>query len=136
MWRPNKKLERIFAEQLRGYVGLAFEQLCRDWTLAQARAGTLPFSPDYIGSDWSGKRYQADAVAVSWRDHAVLVGEAKWAEAAADRAVLSKLDDVAGQVVERLRAALPRKEHDQPWQSHLMIFARRRGDASPADGAC
>jgi len=53
---------------LRGDVGLAFEQLCRDWTIAQAQAGSLPVSPDYIGSDWSGQHYQADVVAVNWRE--------------------------------------------------------------------
>gem|GEM_PF-177184 len=121
----DEELRRIFAEQLRGYVGLAFEQLCRAWTLAQAQAGTLPVSPDYIGSDWVGQRYQADVVAVNWQDRAVLVGEAKWTERAVDKAVLTELEVVAAQVVERLQAALPSKDRERPWQTHLVIFARR-----------
>ena len=37
------ELKRIFVEQLRGYVGLAFEQLCRRWNPAHStgRSGTL-----------------------------------------------------------------------------------------------
>ena len=98
--------------------------------LAEVNLNSLAVSPDYIGSDWSGQHYQADVVAVSWRDRAVLVGEAKWTQDAADRAMLTKLDDVATQVVERMKAALPKKDRDQPWQTHLMMFSRR--GATPA----
>ncbi len=40
------------AEQFRAFVGLtAFEELCREWTLVQARAGRLPFPPEIVGSN-------------------------------------------------------------------------------------
>jgi hypothetical protein len=119
------ELKRIFIEQLRGYVGLAFERLCQRWVLAQAQAGNLPVSPEYIGSDWSGSDYQADVVAVNWRERQVLVGEAKWTDSAADRAVFVHLDEVAAKVVERMRLALPKPKRLQPWQIYKFVFSRR-----------
>jgi AAA+ ATPase superfamily predicted ATPase len=65
-------------EQFRAFVGLtAFEKLCREWTLVQARAGRLPFPPEIVGSHWS-KDTQVDVVALNWREQAILVGECKW----------------------------------------------------------
>ncbi len=66
------------AEQFRAFVGLtAFEELCREWTLVQARAGRLPFPPEIVGSHWS-KDVQVDVVALNWREQAILLGECKW----------------------------------------------------------
>ena len=60
----------------------------------------------------------------------MLVGEVKWTQGLADWATLTRLGDVATQVVERLKAALPKKDTEQPWQTHLMMFSRR--GATPA----
>lgn len=120
-------LERQFAEQLRAFVGAMFEELCRTWTLAQAQAGALPFSPDFVGSDWSAQ-HQADVVAVNWREHQVLVGEAKWTDEPPDRKDWRDFAERAQKVVERLRAADPTRKargESAPWQVHLMIFSRR-----------
>lgn len=66
------------SEQFRGFVGeTAFEELCRSWTLAQARARRLPFAPEIVGSHWA-RDVQADVVALSWREQAILLGECKW----------------------------------------------------------
>jgi hypothetical protein len=70
-------LEQWFAAQTRAFVGATFDDLCRNWTLVQARHGLLPFAPDFVGSNW-GPQHQADVVAVSWGGHQVMVGEAKW----------------------------------------------------------
>jgi uncharacterized protein len=122
-------LRRIFAEQLRSYVGLAFEQICRRWMLAQAQAGELPFAPEFVGSDWSGAQYQADVAAVNWRERQLIVGEAKWGDVKADNAVLAQLDATTGKMIERMRAASPRDARDALWQTWGYIFARH--SASP-----
>jgi uncharacterized protein len=125
----EEALTRIFAEQLRGYVGLAFEHLCRRWLLAQAQAGTLELAPDYIGSDWSGAQYQADAVAVNWRERQLLVGEAKWTDSKVDRAVLAQLDTTTGAVLEKIRLAVAKDKRALPWRTTGVIFSRHGASA-------
>jgi AAA+ ATPase superfamily predicted ATPase len=123
------ELERQFREQVRAFVGGAFEELCRTWTLAQARAGGLPFSPEFVGSDW-GPQHQADVVAVNWRDHQVLIGEAKWMDEPMDHKDWRQVVERAEKVIQRLKAADPARKPRQeppPWQQQLMIFSRHGG---------
>jgi len=125
-------LEFQFVEQMRGFVGATFEQLCRTWTLAQARTRGLPFSPDFVGSDW-GPQHQADVVAVNWREHQVLIGEAKWGDELTDHKVWPIFVERAEKVIQRLKAADPAnrpKGESKPWQQHLVLFTRR--GATPA----
>ena len=78
-------------EQLRAFVGqTAFEDLSREWVLAQARLGRLPFSPDRVGSHW-GRGAQVDVAAVSWRERAILLGECKWGTEPMGQAVVREL---------------------------------------------
>lgn len=118
-------LELQFVEQMRAFVGAMFEELCRTWTLARARAGELPFSPDFVGSDW-GAQHQADVVAVNWREQQALVGEAKWSDDLPDRKDWREFADRVQKVMQRMQAATPKtKKEPRPWQSHLILFARR-----------
>jgi AAA+ ATPase superfamily predicted ATPase len=120
-------LEQQFQVQTRAFVGLAFEDLCRTWTLVQARHGRLPFSPDFVGSDW-GPQHQADVVAVNWREHQVLIGEAKWDVEAFDHAGWRKFVDRAQHVIGRLKAADParkRRKEASEWARYLILFCRR-----------
>lgn len=65
-------LWRKIRDQFRAFVGLtAFEDLCRQWTLARARAGKLPFIPEQVGGHWA-KDAQVDVVALSWSEKAIL----------------------------------------------------------------
>ena len=106
--------ERI-SSQFRAFVGLtAFEELCREWTLVQARARRLPFPPEIVGSHWS-KNAQVDVVALNWQDKAILLGECKWGVSAVGRSVVRELVDKAPLVV-------PGKD----WQVHYVLFARER----------
>ena len=134
-------LDQQFQEQLRAFVGAQFEELCRTWTLAQAQAGTLPLSPDFVGSDW-GPGYQADVVAVNWRERQVLVGEAKWGDTPSDLAEWRQFDERVRRVAKRLQAADPGNKPERepkPWQPHLVLFVRRgitpalRAEAAKAD---
>jgi AAA+ ATPase superfamily predicted ATPase len=66
------------SEQLRAFIGMtAFEELCRAWVLAQARANRLPFAIEEVGAHWGGG-VQVDVVAINWREKALLLGEARW----------------------------------------------------------
>jgi len=109
------------AEQFRAFVGqTAFEDLCREWTLAQARAGQLPFPPEIVGSHWS-KDAQVDVVAINWREKAILLGECKWGVDAVGRSVVRELVDKAPRVVPP--SGSPR-ERGEGWQVHYVFFAR------------
>jgi AAA+ ATPase superfamily predicted ATPase len=108
------------SQQFRAFVGLtAFENLCREWTLVQARARRLPFSPEMVGSHWSPGRQRSpalagvDVVAINWRDKAILLGECKWGLGAVGRSVVRELVDKA-----------PRVVPGQDWTVHYAFFAR------------
>ncbi len=103
--------ERI-SQQFRAFVGLtAFEDLCHEWTLVQARARRLPFSPEMVGSHWSPDA-QVDVVAINWRDKAILLGECKWGVAAVGCSVIRELVDKA-----------PRVVSGEDWEVHYAFFA-------------
>jgi AAA+ ATPase superfamily predicted ATPase len=108
----NVLWQRI-AEQFRAFVGLtAFEDLCREWTLVQARAGKLPFLPEIVGSHWA-KDAQVDVVALNWREKAILMGECKWGVDPVGRSVIREL-------VEKSSRVVPGGD----WQVHFIFFAR------------
>jgi hypothetical protein len=120
--------ERI-GEQFRAFVGeTAFEDLCREWVLARARARKLPFAPELVGSHWAPDA-QVDVVAVNWRDQAILLGECKWGVDAVGRSVVRDLVDKA-----------PRVVPGEDWQVHHAFFARSgltdaaRAEAEPVGG--
>lgn len=101
------------SEQFRAFVGVTvFEELCREWTLAQARAGHLPFPPELVGSHWS-REAQVDVVAINWRDQAILLGECKWGANPVGRATIQELVDKA-----------PRVIPGEAWQVSYVFFAR------------
>jgi hypothetical protein len=104
--------ERI-SEQFRAFVGqTAFEDLCREWVLVQARAGRLPFAPEIVGSHWAADA-QVDVVALNWRDREIVLGECKWGSSPVGRAVVRELVGKA-----------PRVVPGDDWQVHHAFFAR------------
>ncbi len=106
------------SEQFRAFVGAtAFEELCRAWTLAQARVGRLPFVPEIVGSHWA-QDVQVDVVAVNWREKAILLGECKWGVDAVGRSILREFLDKTPLVLR----ALP--EGGVGWAVHHVLFAR------------
>ena len=111
--RLYDRLWATIEEGLRGFVGLtAFEELSRQWTLHQARIGALPFLPDQVGSHW-GKGAQIDVVAISWREKAILLGEAKWGPDPVERAVIRRL-------IAKREKVIPGED----WQVYYAFFAR------------
>jgi len=104
---------QLISEQFRAFVGLtAFEELCREWTLVQARASRLPFAPEIVGSHWS-MDVQVDVVALNWREQAILLGECKW-----------ETEPVGRAVIRELLAKAPRVVPGEDWQVHTVFFAR------------
>jgi uncharacterized protein len=110
--------ERI-GEQLRAFIGMtAFEELCQAWVLAQARAGRLPFAVEQVGAHWGGGA-QADVAAISWREKALLLGEAKWGTDIVGRDVVRELID---KKTPHVLKALP--DGGAGWTVHYAFFAR------------
>lgn len=116
----NALWQRI-ADQFRAFVGLtAFEDLCREWTLTQARIGNLSFIPEVVGSHWD-KDAQIDVVALNWQAREILLGECKWGTERIGRAVIRGLVSKSSKVVP-----------GDDWQVHYVFFAR----AGFTDAAC
>ena len=114
----NVLWQRI-VEQFRAFVGLtAFEDLCREWALVQARAGRLPFSPDVVGSHWS-KGVQVDVVAVNWREKAILLGECKWG---ADKVRRDVVRELIESKTPKVLKDLP--EGGEGWSVYRAFFGR------------
>lgn len=104
---------------LRAFVGVtAFEDLCRQWVLDQAKAGQLPFLPDSVGSHWSSK-VQVDVAAINWKTHDILLGECKWGSDRVDRQVARDLIEKKTPLVVK---DLP--ERSESWRVHYALFAR------------
>lgn len=108
-------LWQLIGEQLPSYVGLyAFEELCREWVLARARANELPFVPERVGSHWSAEA-QIDVLAINWRLKHILLGEAKWTQGSVSRNVVRELVSKAESVV---------PDAGEGWTVHYAFFAR------------
>jgi AAA+ ATPase superfamily predicted ATPase len=106
-------LWKRISDQFRAFVGVtAFEDLCREWVLSQARVENLPLSPEVVGSHWSPDA-QVDVVAVNWHDKSILLGECKWGVHAVGRSVIRELIGKAQKIV-------PGEE----WQVFFAFFAR------------
>jgi AAA+ ATPase superfamily predicted ATPase len=108
-----------FRRNLRAFVGAtAFEDLARLWVWMQGKAGQLSFSPQDVGSHWSG-RVQVDVVALNWATHEILLGECKWGLNRVDRQVVRELVEKKTPLVLR---DLP--ETGKGWKVHYALFAR------------
>jgi AAA+ ATPase superfamily predicted ATPase len=125
---PNQRalelelMDAVWADvraQLRAFVGLTvFEELCREWVLTQARSGRLPFAPEDVGAHWAADS-QVDVVALSWREKAILLGEAKWGTDRVGRALVREL---VKEKTPKVLAALP--DRGVGWVVHYAFFAR------------
>jgi hypothetical protein len=124
------RLWQMVEDNLRAFVALAFEEVCRDWILSQAQAGNLPFAPDNVGAHWS-PGVQVDVVAIAWREKQILLGECKWGDRPVSRDV----------VVELVQEKTPRMLRDLPgkgegWAVHYIFFGRSQfTDAARAEAA-
>lgn len=107
------------SEQFRAFVGeTAFEELCRSWTLAQARANRLPFAPEIVGSHWA-QDVQVDVVALNWQEQAILLGECKWGVDTVGRSVVCELLE---EKTPKALQSLP--DAGEGWTTYHALFAR------------
>ena len=113
------EVEKRISEQLRAFVGVtAFEELSREWILTQARAGTMPFSVEEVGSHWGGG-VQVDVVAMNWRERQILLGESKWqGEPIRNRIVRELIETKTPKVLKLL------PEEGDGWHVHYAFFSR------------
>ena len=111
--------------ELRAFVGLAFEQLAQQWLVRraqqaelsrQASLGHLPFIPEAVGAHWS-RQVQVDVVAINWTSRDILLGECKWGAEKVSRQVVRDLIERKGP---RVRADLP----GEGWTLHYALFSR------------
>ena len=94
----HDRLWDLIGEELRAFIGAtASGDLSREWVLAKARAGRLPFLPEGVGSHW-GKGVQVDVAAVNWREHTILLGECRWGTEAVGRSRCWSPVQVEGQL--------------------------------------
>lgn len=92
--------EAMRTERLSTHVGHWFEAICLSWTIRQALAGSLPFSPTAFGSWWgtNARRHERDDVDVmasNDRLGQLLVGECKWRNGFDESDALERLDERA-----------------------------------------
>jgi uncharacterized protein len=118
--RLHDALWAEIGEQLRAFIGqTAFEELCQEWILAQARLGRMPFTPEQVGSHW-GKGVQVDVAAINWRKRQLLLGECKWGVNPVGRSVVMELVERKTPLALK---ALPNE--GQEWTIHYAFFARK-----------
>jgi AAA+ ATPase superfamily predicted ATPase len=122
-YQPERVLPAI-QRDLRAFVGAtAWEELARQWVVAQRATDALGFSPEVVGSHWS-RTAQIDVVAINWQAHDILLGECKWGSGAVDRATVRELIAKAPLVL----ADLPNA--GAGWRVHYALFTR--AGATPA----
>ncbi|MCL1793951.1 MAG: ATP-binding protein [Oscillospiraceae bacterium] len=81
-------------EELPAYMGLVFEEICKQYLLEEAKKNNLPFLPGKIGRWWGNnpreKRQEEIDILTCRKDNA-LFGECKWTNAPTDVDVLAAL---------------------------------------------
>lgn len=88
--RVDEVLEEIEAD-LDNFMGLAFEDCCRDWVGRYAPSGRFP-NPETLGSWWSRDgRVEVDVVGMS-KDRYELLGSCKWSARVKSSAIEELLD--------------------------------------------
>ena len=87
------------AESLSAYMGLVFEDICKQYLLAEAGEDALPFFTGTIGRWWGNnpkEKRQEEIDILAYRRNAALFCECKWTNAPVDldvlRALISKSD--------------------------------------------
>lgn len=117
-YQPDRVLAQI-QQGLRAFVGgSAWEELARQWVLAEARQDQLGFAPERIGSHWS-RSVQADVVAISWKERAIAIGECKWGIDTVDKAIVR---DLLERTIPLVCADLP--GGGAGWRVIPLVFAR------------
>lgn len=100
---------RKIAPDYAAYMGLVFEQVCRDYLLDQNRRGNLPFLFTSIGRWWGSDPKEKRAIEIDLiasDGNAYLFGECKWRNEKVDMGILRSLEE---------KADIFGKKRDQTW---------------------
>lgn len=86
----------LTSDQRAEYEGHAFERVCAQWLVRQARSGHLPLSVTGIGAWWGGdpatrKQTDIDVVVEDRIDKKLIVAECKWCNEIDETAVVASL---------------------------------------------
>ncbi|MDR1000051.1 MAG: ATP-binding protein [Clostridiales bacterium] len=82
-------------ENLPAYMGLVFEEICKQYMIEEAKRETLPFFISKIGRWWGGnpkKKRQEEIDILAYHKDSALFGECKWTNAQVDVDVLCDLE--------------------------------------------
>ncbi|MDR0425326.1 MAG: ATP-binding protein [Clostridiales Family XIII bacterium] len=82
------------SEELSAYMGVAFEEICKQYLMGLAREGALPFPPGSIGRWWGNnphERRQEEIDLMAFRKDSAMFCECKWTNALVDIDVLNAL---------------------------------------------
>jgi AAA+ ATPase superfamily predicted ATPase len=79
---------------LNAYMGLVFEEICKQYLLEEAKKNALPFFIGKIGGWWGGnpvEKRQEEIDILTYRGENALFGECKWTNAPVDTDTLTEL---------------------------------------------
>ena len=82
------------SEELPAYMGLVFEEICKQYLMEEARKNALPFLPGRVGRWWGNnprEKRQEEIDILAYRKDSALFCECKWTNAPVDIDVLSAL---------------------------------------------
>jgi len=95
--------ENVYAHtvepQLSGYMGLAFEEICKQYLLVETKNGSLPFFVGKLGRWWGnnpGLKRQEEIDILGFHDNNAIFCECKWTNAPMDSDVLDDLIEQNG----------------------------------------
>ena len=86
--------EEEVKSNLSAYMGLIFEDICRQYIVEEAKRNTMPFLPGKIGRWWGNnpkEKRQEEIEILTFRNDKALFGECKWTNAPVDLKVLTNL---------------------------------------------
>lgn len=69
--------------ELHGFMGMPFEEICRDWVRLASAAGALPVRVGRVGTWWNPS-HDLDVVGLDTDRRVVLTGECKWTDSPFD----------------------------------------------------
>ncbi|MCL2159047.1 MAG: ATP-binding protein [Oscillospiraceae bacterium] len=83
-------------ENLPAYMGLVFEEICKQYLFEEAKRNALPFFPGKVGRWWGSnpkKKRQEEIDILAYRKDFALFGECKWTNAPVDIDVLNAMTE-------------------------------------------
>ena len=86
--------DEVVKQELPAYMGLVFEEICKQYLDESARKGSLPFLPGRIGRWWGNnplEKRQEEIDVMTVRQDCALFCECKWTRAPAEAGVLADL---------------------------------------------